>query len=230
MIFGKIEYLNLLPFDVFIKRYKSNSRFKQILHYKKGVPSALNKEFANRRIDAAFISSITAQRCRHYNIGIVAKKEVLSVLALPSQNYKRDAESASSNLLAKVLDIDAEVIIGDKALKYYYSGGEHIDLAKEWRDRYNLPFVFALLCTHTHKKELKKISNAFRDKKTYIPYYIIKRESAKRDLSIEQVKHYLKHISYNVDTKELMGYKRFLKESRTKNLMPTLREIRAGKS
>lgn len=229
MIFGKIDYLNLLPFDIFIKRYARSSRFKQTLHYKRGVPSALNRAFASRNIDAAFISSITAQKCKHFGIGIVAKKEVLSVLAIPSDSYKKDSESATSNLLAQVLDIDAEVIIGDKALQYYYRGGEHIDLGKLWSDKTSLPFVFALLCTHNNKEEIKKISRNFSKKRIFIPYYIIKKESQKRDLSIEQVKHYLKHISYSVGTKELRGYKRFLHEAKNRQILPSLREIRMGK-
>lgn len=225
MIFGKIDFINLLPFHVFIKRYARSTQFHQSLHYHKGVPSTLNREFAARRIDAAFISSITAQNCHHFNVGIVAKKEVLSVLSLPNAD-KADSDSASSNLLAQILEIHGEVVIGDKALRYYYSGGEHTDLGRVWHERTGLPFVFALLCTHHHTKALKRLSHAFVAHKIKIPYYILQEASRKSNLSAKQILHYLTFITYKVGKKEERGYKRFVQEGKRKGLTPSLREIR----
>ena len=225
MIFGKIDFLNLLPFHVFIKRYARSTQFHQTLHYHKGVPSAINREFAMRRIDAAFISSITAQHSHHFGVGIVAKREVLSVLSLPNAQ-KKDADSATSNLLAQLLDIHGEVLIGDKALRYYYGGGEHTDLCKVWYERTKLPFVFALLCTHHHTKELRKLSGAFVAKKVKIPYYILQTAARKSDLTPVQILHYLTFISYNVGTKEQQGYKKFVQEAKKRGLNPPLRTIR----
>lgn len=225
MIFGKIDFLNLLPFHVFIKRYARSTRFHQSLHYHKGVPSALNRDFAMHRIDAAFISSITAQNCRHFGVGIVAKQEVLSVLSRPNPD-KSDTDSATSNLLARLLDIHGEVLIGDKALRYYYSGAEHTDLGKVWHERTGLPFVFALLCTHYHTDELKRLSRAFVAKKVKIPYYILMEASKRSGLSPSQITHYLKFISYKVGTKEEKGYKRFVREAKEKGLNPSLGKIR----
>ncbi|MFZ2889872.1 MqnA/MqnD/SBP family protein [Sulfuricurvum sp.] len=225
MIFGKIDFLNLLPFHVFIKRYARSTRTHQTLHYHKGVPSALNREFAMRRIDAAFISSITARNCHHFGVGIVAQREVLSVLSLPNAD-KADADSATSNLLAHILNIHGEILIGDKALRYYYSGGENIDLGELWHERTGLPFVFALLCTHHHTDELRRLSRAFVSKKVKIPYYILMEASRKSDLSPAQIIHYLKFISYKVGVKEERGYKRFVKEAKRKRLVPPLGTIR----
>jgi len=225
VIFGKIDFLNLLPFHVFIKRYARTTRAHQSLHYHKGVPSALNREFAMRRIDAAFISSITAKNCRHFGVGIVAQREVLSVLSLPNAD-KADADSATSNLLAQILDVHGEVLIGDKALRYYYSGGEHIDLGRVWYERTGLPFVFALLCTHHHTDELRRLSRAFVAKKVKIPYYILMEASRKSTLSPKQITHYLKFISYRVGVKEERGYNRFVREAKNKRLAPSLGTIR----
>ncbi|MFY9143226.1 MqnA/MqnD/SBP family protein [Sulfuricurvum sp.] len=225
MIFGKIDFLNLLPFHVFIKRYARSTRYQQTLHYHKGVPSALNREFAMRRIDAAFISSITAKNCRHFGVGIVAQREVLSVLSLPNAD-KSDADSATSNLLSKILDINGEVLIGDKALRYYYSGGEHSDLGKVWNERTGHPFVFALLCTHYHTDELKRLSHAFISKKVKIPYYILMEASRRSGLSPAQITHYLKFISYKVGIQEEKGFKRFVKEAKKRGLNPSLGKIR----
>ena len=225
MIFGKIDFLNLLPFHVFIKRYARSTRFNQSLHYHKGVPSALNREFAMRRIDAAFISSITAKNCRHFGVGIVAQREVLSVLSLPNAD-KADEDSATSNLLSRILDIHGEVLIGDKALRYYYGGGEHIDLGKIWHERTRLPFVFALLCTHNHTDELKRLSRAFVAKRVKIPYYMLMDVSRRSTLSPAQITHYLKFISYKVGIKEERGYKAFVREAKNKRLAPSLGAIR----
>ncbi len=225
MIFGKIDFLNLLPFHVFIKRYARSTRFNQSLHYHKGVPSALNREFAMRRIDAAFISSITAKNCRHFGVGIVAQREVLSVLSLPNAD-KADEDSATSNLLSRILNIHGEVLIGDKALRYYYGGGEHIDLGKIWHERTRLPFVFALLCTHNHTDELKRLSRAFVAKRVKIPYYMLMDASRRSTLSPAQITHYLKFISYKVGIKEERGYKAFVREAKNKRLAPSLGAIR----
>lgn len=225
MIFGKIDFINLLPFHVFIKRYARTTQFHQSLHYHKGVPSALNREFAMHRIDAAFISSITAKNCHHFGVGIVAQREVLSVLSLPNAD-KADEDSATSNLLAQILDVHGEVLIGDKALRYYYTKGEHIDLGGLWHERTGLPFVFALLCTHHHSDELRRLSRAFVAKKVKIPYYILMEASRKSNLSPAQIIHYLQFISYKVGKKEARGYKRFVKEAKKRGLNPSMREIR----
>ena len=226
MIFGKIDFINLLPFHVFMKRYARTSQAHQSLHYHKGVPSTLNRSFATRRIDAAFISSITAHSCTHFNVGIVAKKEVLSVLTLPCDENKKDTDSATSNLLAQLLNVQGEVLIGDKALRYYYSGKEHTDLGKIWNEKTGLPFVFALLCTHTHTNELKRLSHAFIRKPIKIPYYILMDNAKKSNLTAAQITHYLQYISYKIGEKEKRGYKRFLKEAKERGLAPSMREIR----
>lgn len=226
MIFGKIDFLNLLPFHVFMKRYAKTLKVHQSLNYHKGVPSTLNRAFAARRIDAAFISSITARNCHHFNVGIVAKREVLSVLSIPYNSHKNDTDSATSNLLAQVLDIEGEVLIGDKALRYYYSSSQHIDLGRLWNERTGLPFVFALLCTHHHSDELKRLSHAFIRKPIKIPYYILMEASRKSALSPAQILHYLKFISYKVEVKEERGYKKFVKEAKERGLNPSMSSIK----
>lgn len=226
MIFGKIDFLNLLPFHVFIKRYSKSLRSHQSLYYHKGVPSVLNRSFAARRIDAAFISSITARNCRHFNVGIVAKKSVLSVLSLPNSSHKNDTDSATSNLLAQILEIEGEVLIGDKALRYYYSGGECLDLAQVWHEKTSLPFVFALLCTHHHNSELKRLSRAFVRKPVKIPYYILMENARKSSFTPDQIHDYLRHITYRIGEKEKRGLKKFLQESKKRGLAPSLGTIR----
>ncbi|MGD9970842.1 MAG: MqnA/MqnD/SBP family protein [Sulfuricurvum sp.] len=226
MIFGKIDFLNLLPFHVFMKRYARSLRIHQSLHYHRGVPSALNRDFAMRRIDAAFISSITTIGRRHYGIGIVAKKEVLSVLTVPSDQPKNDADSATSNRLAQVLDITGDVLIGDKALRHYYSGEPFNDLGKIWNDKTGLPFVFALLCGHGYSEELQRLSKAFVSKKTKIPHYLLLKASKSSHLSPLQILDYLNYITYEISQQEKRGLKRFIKEAKERGVSPSRGEIR----
>lgn len=126
MRFGKICYLNLLPFDMFIKSYPTPSRFKQSLFAHSSYPAKLNQSFLFNRIDAGFISSIAGvsshnKQCGKYatKSGIIAKGAVWSVLVKHS-TPKNDYQSDTSNTLSKALGLKGEVIIGDKALLWLY--------------------------------------------------------------------------------------------------------------
>jgi len=214
MIFGKIEYLNLLPFHVFMKRFTKSSQQKLTMEHKKNVPARVNEDFLQRRVDAAFISSIKAQKSNHVNLGIIAKKDVRSVLIIPNRASKRDKESASSNLLATILGIDGEVIIGDKALRYALKNSDYIDLAKVWNEKYNLPFVFALLCYHKDKKLYKKIEKEFLKREVKIPQYLLKEAEKRTHVEAKEIQNYLKLISYRVDYKAQKALKKFYKEEK----------------
>jgi chorismate dehydratase len=214
VVFGKIEYLNLLPFHVFMKRFVRSSQASMSMNYHKDVPAKTNKKFLSRSVDAAFISSIRAKGRKHVNLGIIAKKEVLSVLVTPNESYLADKESETSNLLAKLLHISGEVLIGDKALRYSLQNKPHIDLAKRWHETYNLPFVFALLCYHKDKNLYKKIEKNFLKKKIKIPRYILNEAASRTQIPARDILHYLTYISYNLDEKAKRGVEKFYKEAR----------------
>jgi len=213
MVFGKIEYLNLLPFHVFMKRFTRSSQQSMSMHYYRGVPAKINEKFLSRRVDAAFISSISAKNHKNINLGIIAKKEVLSVLVVPDSKNEIDSESASSNVLARILDINGKVLIGDKALKYFLQNKPYIDLALEWNKRYNTPFVFALLCYHKDKKLYKNIQKNFLKQKIKIPTYILKQAAKRTDIQSKDILKYLEYISYDLDAKAKKGLKAFYTKS-----------------
>lgn len=196
-----------------MKRYTKSSQQRVSMHYKRGVPAKINEEFLARRVDAAFISSIKAKKHRHVDLGIIARREVLSVLVVPNVANESDAESATSNVLADLLGIKGRVLIGDKALKYYLEGKSHIDLAKEWNKRHNLPFVFALLCYHKDKKLYKNIEKHFSKRRFKIPQYLLNEASLRTQISKEDILLYLKYISYNLDYKAKKGLALFYKKS-----------------
>lgn len=219
MIFAKIDFINLLPFYVFIKKNIQSSQTKQIINYKKSYPSAINKLFAKRKIDAAFISSIASRNANALDIGIVAQKEVLSVLALKGK-YEKDYQSDTSNALAKVLGVEGKIIIGDKALQHYHNSldKDFIDLAQQWKEKYNLPFVFARLCYNKNEKILKKVSNNFLNTKVKIPQYILKQYIERSGLNANQINEYLSKISYNIGYKEKKSLKLFFKLTKEKGI------------
>lgn len=213
MLFGSISYLNLLPFQVFLKRYISSNATQMSFNYKRAVPSQINKALKRRSVNAAFISSIESRKYKCTNLGIIADKKVYSVLLLKGQN-ESDPASATSNLLAKVLDLQGKVLIGDAALKHYLDGGEGIDLAEAWHDKTGLPFVFARLCYNKHGKEIQKIARTFAHTKVKIPQYILKKEAKKRGITAQQLTWYLDHIYYEMDDKAKKSLKLFLKKSK----------------
>jgi chorismate dehydratase len=217
MVFGKIDYINLLPFHVFLKKYPLNNAFKKSCEAKKRYPSAINTLFARRAVDGAFISSIKSAKhgLKTLPVGIVAKKNVKSVIVKKNTKREKDPHSATSNVLAKILDIEGEVFIGDKALKRYLQApNDYIDLASEWNKRYNLPFVFARLSINAHFKTYKKISEVFKNKPIKIPGYILNQYAKQRGISPQEIKEYLKLISYRIDKKENKALKLFFKKAK----------------
>jgi chorismate dehydratase len=213
MIFGSIDYLNLLPFQVYMKRRFGSTQFRQMLRWKRAVPSAVNRAFQRGRIDAAFISSITSRRCRCTDLGIVADGPVLSVFLLPGVS-RPDRESASSNILAQVLGLEGEVLIGDKALRHHLAGGGGIDLAQEWKERTGLPFVFARLCHRKKGKKIRKIAKEFGSREWKIPRYLLEKAAREKGITPSQLHRYLEHIDYRMGWREKKALKLFLKKSR----------------
>ena len=220
MIFAKIDFINLLPFHIFIKKNIQSSQLKASIEYKKSYPSAITQKFKNRKVDSAFISSIASRNEKFLDFGIVAHDDVLSVLLIPGIE-ESDYQSKTSNALAKVLNLKGKVIIGDKALNFYHENRdlEKIDLAKEWKNRYNLPFVFAVLCFNANKRALSKLTKNFNKKYIKIPQYILEQYSKRSGVSKKHILEYLKKIDYNLGIKEKRALKLFLKLTKEKGLL-----------
>ena len=213
VLFGSIDYLNLLPFQVFLKQNINNSAVQTNLRKHRNVPSLINKAFHQGKVNAAFISSVTSKRCRCTDVGIVGRGRVYSVLLL-NREERADSASQTSNALAKVLDLKGEVMIGDRALKYYLDGGEAIDLSLEWHNKTGLPFVFARLCYHENKTQITKLAKKFARTKVFIPQYILKKEAKRRGISSNDARWYLNHIHYKIDPKAKQSLKIFLKSAK----------------
>lgn len=219
MIFAKIDFINLLPFHIYIKKNIPSSQMKSIIEYKKSYPSNINKKYKKRKVDSAFISSIASRNEKNLDFGIIAQKDVLSVLVIPG-NEQDDFQSETSNALAKVLGYKGQVLIGDKALKYYHANknSDFIDLAQAWNDKYNLPFVFAVLCYSSNKILLDKYTRKFNKRHIKIPQYILEQYSKRTGISKQNILDYLKKIDYDLGIKEKRALKLFLKLTKEKGL------------
>ncbi|OPX26897.1 MAG: hypothetical protein B1H07_03180 [Campylobacteraceae bacterium 4484_166] len=213
MSFGKIDYINLLPFYVFLKKYFKSSQQKSMIEKNSTYPSNINKMFQKKQIDGAFISSIKAQHKTCIDIGIVSSKEVLSVLNIKEGLQQFDYHSNTSNILSKILTTNGKIIIGDEALKIYFQDRdkEFEDLGRLWFDRYKLPFVFATLCCTKHKKIYQNISKNFLKRKIKIPQYILNHHASKVGLTTKQIRFYLTKISYTIGYKEKKSLNLFWK-------------------
>jgi chorismate dehydratase len=219
MIFAKIDFINLLPFHIFIKKNIQSTQLKSIIEYKKSYPAYINHKFKTRKVDSAFISSIASRNEKYLDFGIVAKNDVISVLLVPGEP-EADFQSQTSNALAKVLNLEGKVIIGDKALRFYHENKdvEKIDLAQYWKKKYNLPFVFAVLCYNSNKIALSKLTKNFNKKHIKIPQYILEHYSKRSGVSKRNILEYLKKIDYNLGLKEKRSLKLFLKLTKQKGL------------
>jgi chorismate dehydratase len=213
LLFGSIDYLNLLPFQVFLKKHINNNAVQSNLKRHRNVPSLINKAFHQGKVNAAFISSVTSKGCKCTDAGIVGIGKVYSVLLL-NKEERSDSASQSSNALTNVLGLKGEVMIGDRALKYYLDGGECTDLSEEWHKKTGLPFVFARLCYHKHQAQIMKLSKEFTKTKVYIPQYILKKEAKRRGILPKDAKWYLEHIHYKIDCKAKQALKIFLRSAK----------------
>lgn len=220
MIFAKIDFINLLPFHVYIKKNIQSSQIKSIIRYKKSYPSDINNKFKRRKVDSAFISSIASNKEKKVSLGIVAKNDVQSVLLIPGES-KDDFQSQTSNALAKILNLEGQVLIGDKALKYFHENKDKhfIDLAQAWKEKYNLPFVFATLCYNKNGKQLKKVIKKFDKRKIKIPQYILNNYSKRSGISNKNILEYLEKIDYTLNIQEKRSLKKFINLSKEKGLL-----------
>lgn len=223
MVFGKIDYINLLPFHVFLKKSSLPSAFKRSCEHQKNVPAIINHKLRKRKVDAAFISSIESKRksITPLNVGIVAQKNVKSVI-IKEGISKKDPASATSNMLARVLGLHGEVFIGDRALKLYLQNpDDYIDLGQTWHETYHLPFVFARLCVNERQSFYKKLSKKFVEKPIKIPNFILSSYAKERGILEKDIKEYLKLISYTIGKKEQKALFIFLKKAKRLQKVPS---------
>lgn len=216
MRFGKIGYLNLVPFDIFIKKYPTSAAFKLFLNHHKSYPAQLNKEFLFRRIDAGFISSIAGMKAQKTHSAIISQGAVWSVIAIKADS-KLDYQSASSNALSTILGIRGEILIGDRALRYkltHEKERDYVDLGEAWYKKHGLPFAFGLLCYNKHGAFYRRISRHFNRAPVKIPQYLLESYATDAQIAKSDILAYLAHIHYRLTPKAQIALSRFYRAVR----------------
>jgi len=161
-----VSYLNSYPFHFGLL----NSEHRDLSSPEIVPPALCAENFKTGKSNIALIPVGALPAIDSYKIiepfCIAACGEVKSVFLQSSKpvaeikTIATDPASRSSNLLTKVLckhawninpafitnehEADARVIIGDRALHNTNAFPFQFDLAEEWKNKYNLPFVFAV--------------------------------------------------------------------------------------
>jgi chorismate dehydratase len=148
-------------------------------------PPALLERLRRGTLDAALLSSIEwLKRPEEFDrvegLGIASDGAVesvrLYVRGRPAEvrRLKLDPHSLSANALARGMlakrfgarfdvveeEFDAEVVIGDEALRR--SGGDYLDLGREWKEWTGLPFVFAMWIFRRGLAESERLGRELR--------------------------------------------------------------------
>jgi chorismate dehydratase len=202
------------------------------------LPSVCADKLASGRADAGLIPSIDFRRIpglvRVEGLGIAADSEVRSVLLVSRvsrekiRRVKLDPASRTSAALVKILlkrrygiapevvpaDADAELVIGDPALKTSQRSRVVLDLAAEWRSLTGFPFVFAFWAVRKDAWS-PEIERALRDsyaasKRSFEAMVNSEIASARAqgdgDLTREMVEDYLRHcLHYELGPADLAG-------------------------
>ena len=175
--FAAAAYSNSAPLVACLSQADPNV---EVFH---GVPSMHLEELLAGRIDCALIP--VAHAIQHPEltvldrVGVAANGAVRSVLLKCHKpvdqisTVARDTASGTSNVLAELVlehhlgvsiemvdytvGVDAEVVIGDRALLSEPACAGDIDLAAAWKEFTTLPFVFALWAVREGFDEVERI-------------------------------------------------------------------------
>ena len=219
------------------------------------LPSVCAARLAAGEADVGLIPSIEYQRIPGLKIvrglGIAASSEVRSVLLVSDVSRERirsvslDPASRTSAALTRILlkrvygispeyreggeSADAQLIIGDPALKTRLNGHVVLDLAAEWRAFSGHPFVFAFWAVREGAAApaveglLRRSYEAARENFGTM----VQAESAASGLSVPVVEDYLKHaLHFELDAGDLEGLNLYYRLAAEDGLIPQAQPIR----
>lgn len=226
--FGASDYANSVPLLYCLKQVMPEARLI------KRVPSAMPGLLHDNKVDIALVpvGALVGDRQldRIPGVGVCAKTVVRSVLIKLHKPLKQvvrvrmDAASRTSNALARILltqryglkvemvnpsepgPIDAEVMIGDRALRSEPARCGDLDMAKEWKAMTGLPFVFAVWACRAgdpRKAEYTRMVRRVCDAGVAALPEIIAVESCRLGLSRKRCEEYFsKCIHYKLGRRE----------------------------
>jgi len=234
-VFAAVSYANAAPLAHLITQVCPDA---QVIYDR---PSALLEKLLNGQADAALIPVVDYFDSPDLDmidgIGICADGQVESVLLkchrplAQVRTVGMDPASRTSNALARILlrdhfglpvemkrpqegeRMDAEVVIGDRALCGLPAAWGDYDLAEEWKTMTGLPFVFAVwgyLRGNPDEEDLKRITHAARTAGLEAIEELAADQAAKLGISTEHCLDYLtKSIRYDVGPRETEALNRF---------------------
>jgi predicted solute-binding protein len=170
-------------------------------------------------------------------VGVCAREQVQSVLIKclrplhQVRGVRKDAASITSNALAEILlrrhfrldlrmlppaarrDVDAEVMIGDRAMLAPPAECGDIDMAGAWRAMTGLPFVFAVWAHrigHPQAQELRRVAQAAMNEGVTNLDYLAAVDAKRLGLTLERCLDYFHTaIHYEVGPAELEAMRLF---------------------
>jgi chorismate dehydratase len=220
------------------------------------LPSACADKLAAGEADVGLIPSIEYQRIPDLRVvgglGIAAASEVRSVLLVSRVSREKirsvglDPASRTSAVLTRLLlkrrygieplfregasgtDTDANLVIGDPALKARLNGHVVLDLAAEWRAFSGHPFVFAFwaIAPGVPEREAAKVVRASYEAGQRDFPQLVAREAAESGLSEAVVEDYLRHsLHYELNAGDLAGLDLFYRLAAEEGLVPSSRPL-----
>jgi chorismate dehydratase len=247
--FGSSDYANTVPLVYCLKDVFPGGRLV------KRVPSAMPGMLHGDSVDVALVpvgALLGDDRLEMLpGVGVCARAAVLSVLIKlykPLSEVRRvrmDAASRTSNALARIIfrrqhglqvemigghdggAVDAEVMIGDKALGSAPAPCGDVDLGEAWNRLTGLPFVFAVWACRAgdpRNREYAGIVQRARDAGVVALAEIVGEESRRLGLAQELCREYLaERIHYTVGQREVEAMKLFGEMLREEGGMPMVR-------
>lgn len=220
------------------------------------LPSACADKLAAGEADVGLIPSIEYQRIPDLRVvgglGIAAASEVRSVLLVSKVSREKirsvglDPASRTSAVLTRLLlkrryglepefregasrgETDANLVIGDPALKTRLNGRVVLDLAAEWRAFSGHSFVFAFwaIAPGVPEREAAEIvRHSWEAGQRDFPL-LVEREAAQSGLSESVVEDYLRHsLHYELDAGDLAGLDLFYRLAAEEGLVPAARPL-----
>jgi chorismate dehydratase len=206
------------------------------------LPAVCADKLARGEADAGLIPSIEFRRIpglvRVEGLGIAADSEVRSVLLVSNvargriRTLRLDPASRTSAVLVRLIlerrygiapelvegEADAELVIGDPAMKARLQGRIVLDLAAEWKSLTGHPFVFAFWAVRKEawRADLPGVfRDSYRFSQTDFDSMVDSEiETARRggaaDLSREMIEDYLRHgLHYELTAEDVAGLELF---------------------
>ena len=137
--------------------------------------------------------------------------------------------AASPDLKEMMQEADAALIIGDPALRVDRTGYRVLDLAAEWRELTDLPFVFAVWAVRAGVEMSTRLGIFSRSLRQGMREMDLLVREAARELGLDAVevrKYLTENLSYELGAAELAGLEEFFRRAHSHGLIDSPEPLR----